>query len=81
MQHVVRSSRTMGDAIRRSRRMAGMTQAQLATRTNLRQATISHLENGEGGTLETLFAVITALRLELHLTERSTSLPALDDLF
>lgn len=81
MSTPIRSSRALGDQLRRERRTAGLTQHELATRTGLRQGTISRLESGEGVTLDTLFAVITALTLDLQLMERTTATPALDDLF
>ncbi len=81
MTTLVRSPRSLGDALRRARRAAGLTQAELGRRTNLRQATISGLENGEGATLDTVFAVLTALRLDVELGPRRTSGPALDELF
>ncbi len=81
MTSLVRSPRSLGDALRRARREAGLTQAELGRRTNLRQATISGLENGEGATLDTLFAVLTALRLDVQLDTRSDRGPALEDLF
>jgi HTH-type transcriptional regulator/antitoxin HipB len=78
---VIRSSQALGTALRQARLNAGLTQKELGQRTNLRQATISALENGESATLDTVFAVMTFLKLELQLAERSRSLPALDDLF
>ena len=58
MPSVVRSPKLLGEALRRARRAAGLTQTELGQRTNLRQATISSLENGEGATLDTVFAVL-----------------------
>ncbi len=81
MPAVIRSSQTLGSALRGARLAAGLTQKDLGARTNLRQATISSLEKGEGATLDTVFAVLTFLKLELQLTERSQSAPALDDIF
>jgi HTH-type transcriptional regulator/antitoxin HipB len=81
MQPIIRSSQSLGTALRNARRDAGLTQRELGSRTNLRQATISSLEKGEGGTLDTLFAVLTYLKLELQVAERSQSTPALDDIF
>jgi HTH-type transcriptional regulator/antitoxin HipB len=81
MLSVVRSSKTLGTAFRRARRIAGLTQKELGTRTSLRQATISSLENGQGATLDTVFTVLTVLNLELQLTERTASAPTLDDIF
>jgi HTH-type transcriptional regulator/antitoxin HipB len=81
MHTIARSSQSLGAALRNARQNAGLTQRELGARTNLRQATISNLEKGDGGTLETLFAVITYLKLELQVAERSQSAPALDDIF
>lgn len=81
MTAVIRSPKMLGEALRRLRRSAGLTQKELGVRTNLRQATISSLENGEGATLDTMFAVLTALKLELQLAERSHAAVALDELF
>ena len=81
MQSVVRSPKLLGEALRRARRSAGLTQTELGQRTNLRQATISSLENGEGATLDTVFAVLTVLKLDLELAARTDAVPALDDLF
>lgn len=81
MTALVRSPTALGDALRRARRAAGLTQAELGRRTQLRQATISGIENGEGATLDTLFAVLTALQLDLELGPRRDTGPALDELF
>lgn len=81
MKSVIRSTQALGAHIRRMRKESGLTQAELGSRTKLRQATISSLENGEGATLDTLFAVITILKLELVLTTRSTSPAELDEIF
>lgn len=81
MRVIVRSAKTLGTAIREARRAAGLTQSGLGQKTGLRQATISSLENGAGGTLESLFKILTVLNLEVRLEARSTSQPDLDDLF
>jgi HTH-type transcriptional regulator / antitoxin HipB len=46
-----------------------------------RQATISNLENGEGGTLASVFRVLTVLKLDMKIVTRATSQPDLDDIF
>ncbi|WP_230771783.1 helix-turn-helix transcriptional regulator [Sphingomonas sp. Leaf4] len=81
MRTSVRSSKLLGEALRRARRSAGLTQKELGQRTSLRQATISALENGEGATLDTVFSVLTVLNLDLQLTTRADMVPALDTLF
>ena len=65
MQHA-RTAKQIGAIIRRARRNAGLTQAELGNRVGLRQATISKLEKGEPATqLSTLLDVLTALELEV----------------
>lgn len=81
MPPVIRSPKSLGQALRRARREAGLTQTELGAHTQLRQATISNLENGEGATLETVFAVLTTLKLDITLSARAADTPALDDIF
>lgn len=69
---IVRSMRVLGSQLRRRRRLLGLSQAAVGELTSLRQATISSLENGDGGTLESIFAVLSALKLEIDLLERSS---------
>ncbi len=57
--------------MRRYRKQAGATQSSLAERIDKRQATVSSLESAGGGTLETLFAVLSALDLELVIRPRT----------
>ena len=83
MDQITRTQRQLGAAIRRSRKQSGLTQAALGSRINKRQATISNLESADGGTtLETLFAVLSALDLELVVRPRSKGGSArLEDIF
>lgn len=70
MDQVVRDERQLAAALRRQRKRAGLTQSDLAMSAQKRQATISNLENGAGGTLDTLFSVLRALELELVVRPR-----------
>ncbi|MGH7824410.1 MAG: helix-turn-helix domain-containing protein [Candidatus Binatia bacterium] len=82
MEQIVRTSKQLGAVIRRRRRSAGLSQAELGAKTNLRQATISALEHGEAGTqLRTLIDVMTALGLEMVVRERSMAADKIEDLF
>lgn len=81
MHSVSRSPHSLGLALRQACLAAGITQKELGARTDLRQATISSLESGEGATLDTFFAVITHVKLELHMGERSHPLTALEGIF
>jgi HTH-type transcriptional regulator/antitoxin HipB len=59
-----------------------MSQLALGDKTNLRQSTISSVENGETGTqLRTLLEIITALNLELIIRPRSTPPSKFEDIF
>jgi len=76
-QHGLRRPQDIGQALRRTRRASGLTQAQLAEQTGLRQPTISDLEKGVPGTrLQTLFDVLAALDLELTLQSRNRDHPS-----
>ena len=82
MSQIARTPKQIGAALRRRRRQLRLSQAALGSRTNLRQATISALENGEPGTeLRTLVDVIAALGLELVVQERSKATSSIADLF
>ena len=73
MEQIARTPKQLGEAIRRRRRGTGLTQTRLGEQTQLRQATISALENGEPGTqLRTLLDVMAALGLEIVIRERSS---------
>lgn len=82
MEQIARTSKQIGAAIRRRRRSAGLSQAELGAKTNLRQATISSLESGEPGTqLRTLIDAMGALGLELVIRERSKAGQNIEDVF
>ena len=82
MEQIARTSRQIGAALRRRRRSMNLRQGDIGFRTNLCQATISALENGEAGTqLRTLINVLTALDLELVVRERSNAGAEIEDLF
>lgn len=65
-----RTPKQLGGELRRFRKARRLTQAQLSSRMGKRQATISTLESAGNGTLETLFAVLSALDLELSIRPR-----------
>ena len=82
MEQIARTSRQLGAAIRRRRRRLSLRQGDLGSMTNLRQATISALENGESGTqLRTLTNVMAALGLEMVIRERSRAGTDVEDLY
>ena len=73
MTRAARTPRQLGEELRRYRKTRDVTQAQLGSRIAKRQATISTLESSGSGTLETLFAVLSALDLELSIRPRTKS--------
>jgi len=83
IDQIARTPKQVGEAVRRRRRSLGMTQKDLAGKTNLRQATISDVEAGEPGTqLRTLFDVLTALDMEVVARPRTkASTDKIEDLF
>lgn len=83
MTQLARSTTQIGNIVKRQRRAAGMTQQDLAERLGVRQATVSSVEAGAGGTkLSTLLDILAALDLELTVAPRSggTATP-LEDIF
>ncbi|WP_300557186.1 helix-turn-helix transcriptional regulator, partial [Maricaulis sp.] len=66
MSDLVRSPRMAGELVRKARLAAGLSQAELAERMRVRQATVSKLESGEPATrMAVFFDALTALGLEL----------------
>ena len=60
----INTPNALGVALRRMRKNAGVSQEQLAKLMDMRQGTVSDLENGRGS-LESLFKIIQALRINL----------------
>jgi HTH-type transcriptional regulator/antitoxin HipB len=72
LQNLVRTPKNLGHAIRQARREKNWTQAELATRSGVWQETISKAEAGKGGTkLDTVFALLAALDVEIMVEKRS----------
>ena len=83
MNNIARTQAQLGNALRSYRKQHHLTQAELGAHINKRQATISNLESAGGGTtLETLFAVLNALELELVVQPRKRDVTVrIGDLF
>lgn len=83
MGQLARSAAQIGAIVRRQRRAAGLTQQGLAERLGVRQATVSSVETGAGGTkLSTLLDLLGALDLELTVAPRSSGQGAtIEDIF
>ena len=73
MSDLVRSPRMAGELVRKARLAAGLSQAELAERMRVRQATVSKLESGEPVTrMAVFFDALTALGLELVAAKRGS---------
>ena len=82
MEQMVRTSKQLGAAIRRRRRLLKLSQQEVGDKIRLRQATISALENGKSGTrMGTLLDVMTALGLEIVVRERTTIGKDIEEIF
>jgi len=83
MAEIVRSPKSLGVALRRHRRQLELTQAQLADRAGIRQATVSQAENGlETIKLRTVMDLLGALNLEIAIQPRTAgSHSEIEDLF
>lgn len=83
MSQSARTAEQIGAIVRRARRNAGISQAELGARIGLRQATVSKLERGEPATqIKTLLDVLAALGLEIIIDSRGrVSGEDLEDLF
>lgn len=83
MNYLARSPKEIGHAIREARKAQKLTQKDLAIRSGVWQETISKIENGLSGTkMETIFDLLSALELEVHIEGRSKgSTSSLEDIF
>lgn len=71
MDTALRTQSQLGTELRRYRKRKNLTQDDLSRLISKRQATISSLESAGSGTLDTLFAVLSALNVELVLRPRT----------
>jgi HTH-type transcriptional regulator / antitoxin HipB len=74
MTPIARNETQIGATLRRYRKLAGLTQAELATKMHARQGTVSRLESGiPTMQIHTLVEALTALNLELVIQPRSSA--------
>lgn len=70
----ITSSETLGKVLRMYRKQQNLTQAEAGRKFNMTQKTVSLIEAGKQGIrLETLFKILSALGLEMHLEPRVKS--------
>lgn len=68
----ITTPKTLGNVLRQYRKELGLTQSAAGKKFNLSQKTVSQVESGVAGVqLGTLFKLISALALEMHLEPRS----------
>ena len=82
MNQAVRSPKQLGTLFHQARVQRGMSQKNLAYLIGTYQKTISSVENGNPGVkLETMFALLAALELDLELVPRRKGGVELDEIF
>lgn len=83
MTNLARNPKQLGKIVRRARKHCGWNQTQLGDNAELRQETVSLIENGNPATkLDTILAVIAALNLEFQVMPRSKGdATTIEDLF
>lgn len=83
MDQIARTTKDLGHALRHMRKAKGLTQAELASRAGIWQRTVSNIETSTSGAkVDTIFDLLAALDLELHIVPRSKMRPAdLEDIF
>lgn len=69
----ITSPEDLGRALKMRRKKLSLTQVEAGEKFNLTQKTVSNIENGRPGVqLDTLFRLMSALNLEIHLQPRDT---------
>lgn len=72
MNQMARTAKQLGAEIRQQRTAQGLSQLALADLVGTGQKTVSMIENGNPGTrIETIFALLAALDMEMSLASRS----------
>ena len=67
----ITSPKSLGQVLRKYRTDRGLTQIELGKKFNLTQKTVSNIESGLAGTqLGTIFKLMSALGVEMHLEPR-----------
>ncbi|MFV2060562.1 MAG: helix-turn-helix domain-containing protein [Gammaproteobacteria bacterium] len=67
----ITSPETLGKVLRRHRKELGLNQSEAGAKFNISQKTVSNIESGLPGVrLETIFRLMSALKLEMHLEPR-----------
>ncbi len=67
----IKTAKALATAVTRARKSKGLSQKSLADRMNMRQPTVSDIENDKG-TIDSLLKIIQALEMSLTLTDGKT---------
>lgn len=71
---LIRSPNDLAGIVHEQRKQSGVSQSKAASRVGLKQNTISNFEKDPLGTkLDTLFRILSALDLEMHIAPKSKS--------
>lgn len=83
MDQIARTTKDLGNVLRQARKARSLTQAELASRAGIWQRTVSNIEtSASGAKVDTIFELLAALDLELHIVPRSKMSPGdLEDIF
>jgi HTH-type transcriptional regulator/antitoxin HipB len=72
MDQIARTTKDLGNVLRQARKAQNLTQADLAARAGIWQRTVSNIEtSASGAKVDTIFDLLAALDLELHIVPRS----------
>jgi HTH-type transcriptional regulator/antitoxin HipB len=83
MDRIARTTRDLVLVLREARKIQNLTQAELASRAGIWQRTVSNIEtSASGAKVDTIFDLLAALDLELHIVPRSKMTRSdLEDIF
>lgn len=83
MDQIARTTKDLGNVQCKARMARNLTQADLATLAGIWQRTVSNIEtSASGAKVDTIFDLLAALDLELHIVPRSKMTPGdLEDIF
>jgi HTH-type transcriptional regulator / antitoxin HipB len=83
MDQIARTAKDIGNVLRKARKAQNLTQADLAARAGIWQRTVSNIETSTSeAKVDTIFDLLAALDLELHIVPRSKMTPGeLEDIF
>jgi HTH-type transcriptional regulator/antitoxin HipB len=82
MTQLIRTPKQLGALVHNARTHRNLTQQALADLVGTGQKTVSRIENGHEGTrLDTLFAIVAALDLDLQLGPRSKGGKNISEIF